>query len=411
MAGYKKVVMSDSELSEVLCPKQRTYEEVLKQKQDEEGHETATTSKQTHVEYTVLKLYQSSKEPTLLRMKHISFLKNAVTHLNEAYECLDCSRPWLCFWILHSLAILGERLSKEEQSKIVGFLARCQSPTGGFGGGPGQYPHLAATYAAVNALCTIGTREAYNTIYRKSLKKFLSSLRGEDGSFAMHENGEADIRGPYCALAAAKLTNVYTPDMFKGTAEWIGKCQTWEGGFGGSPGMEAHGGYAYCGIASLVMLGRTELCHLPSLLRWIVNKQMRLEGGFQGRTNKLVDGCYSFWQGGSFPLISAILSNQDKSLNVSDHWLFNQEALQEYILVCSQNPHGGLLDKPGKNRDIYHTCYTLSGLSIAQNSPIRTIVGTKSLNRVELIHPTYNLQMNAANKALEYFLSLPIPFD
>lgn len=24
----------------------------------------------------------------------------------------------------------------------------------------------------------------------------------------------------------------------------------------------------------------------------------------QGRTNKLVDGCYSFWQGGVFPLIS-----------------------------------------------------------------------------------------------------------
>ena len=23
---------------------------------------------------------------------------------------------------------------------------------------------------------------------------------------------------------------------------------------------------------------------------------MRLEGGFQGRTNKLVDSCYSFWQ-------------------------------------------------------------------------------------------------------------------
>ena len=24
--------------------------------------------------------------------------------------------------------------------------------------------------------------------------------------------------------------------------------------------------------------------------------QCRLEGGFQGRTNKLVDSCYSYWQ-------------------------------------------------------------------------------------------------------------------
>jgi protein farnesyltransferase subunit beta len=29
-----------------------------------------------------------------------------------------------------------------------------------------------------------------------------------------------------------------------------------------------------------------------------------VEGGFNGRTNKLVDGCYSFWQGGAFPLMA-----------------------------------------------------------------------------------------------------------
>ena len=30
----------------------------------------------------------------------------------------------------------------------------------------------------------------------------------------------------------------------------------------------------------------------------------------QGRTNKLVDGCYSFWQGGVFPLIYLALKEQ-----------------------------------------------------------------------------------------------------
>lgn len=34
---------------------------------------------------------------------------------------------------------------------------------------------------------------------------------------------------------------------------------------------------------------------------------MKLEGGFQGRTNKLVDGCYSFWGAGDFPIIKAAL--------------------------------------------------------------------------------------------------------
>lgn len=30
---------------------------------------------------------------------------------------------------------------------------------------------------------------------------------------------------------------------------------------------------------------------------------MSIEGGFQGRTNKLVDGCYSFWQGATFEVV------------------------------------------------------------------------------------------------------------
>ena len=46
--------------------------------------------------------------------------------------------------------------------------------------------------------------------------------------------------------------------------------------------------------------------------RWTCNRQMSLEGGFQGRTNKLVDGCYSFWQGGVFPLLHNILTNEGR---------------------------------------------------------------------------------------------------
>lgn len=76
---------------------------------------------------------------------------------------------------------------------------------------------------------------------------------------------------------------------------------------------------------------------------------MRFEGGFQGRTNKLVDGCYSFWQGGAFPIVHKILA-QSKENNALDteRWLFHQEALQEYILICCQNSTGGLIDKPNK---------------------------------------------------------------
>jgi protein farnesyltransferase subunit beta len=43
------------------------------------------------------------------------------------------------------------------------------------------------------------------------------------------------------------------------------------------------------------------------------------------------------------------------------------EALQEYILGAGQHTPGGLRDKPGKKADIYHTFYSLAGLSSAQH--------------------------------------------
>ena len=90
------------------------------------------------------------------------------------------------------------------------------------------------------------------------------------------------------------------------------RCQTYEGGFGATPGNEAHGGYTFCGLAALLFMGKERLCNEDRLLRWVCNKQMKVEGGFQGRTNKLVDACYSFWQGGVFPLIHNLLAEDGK---------------------------------------------------------------------------------------------------
>ena len=35
---------------------------------------------------------------------------------------------------------------------------------------------------------------------------------------------------------------------------------------------------------------------------------MPLEGGFSGRTQKLVDACYAYWQGATFPIIHTLLA-------------------------------------------------------------------------------------------------------
>uniref|UniRef100_A0AAR2K9I2 Protein farnesyltransferase subunit beta n=1 Tax=Pygocentrus nattereri TaxID=42514 RepID=A0AAR2K9I2_PYGNA len=328
-------------------------------------------------------------------------------------QCLDASRPWLCYWILHSLELLEEAVPAAVVSDVCQFLARCQSPTGGFAGGPGQHAHLAPTYAAVNALCILGTEEAYNVINREKLLDFLYSVKQPDGSFVMHVGGEVDVRSAYCAASVASLTNIITPTLFEGTHNWILSCQNWEGGLGGMPGLEAHGGYTFCGTAALVILGKEHMLDLKALLRWVTSRQMRFEGGFQGRCNKLVDGCYSFWQAGLLPLLHrALFKDGDVTLSLSS-WMFEQQALQEYILLCCQNPAGGLLDKPGKSRDFYHTCYCLSGLSVAQhfgNQDLHhELVLGKEENRLAPTHPVYNICPEKVAQAIQHFHQLPIP--
>jgi len=125
--------------------------------------------------------------------------------------------------------------------------------------------------------------------------------------------------------------------------------------------------------------------NFKTLLRWMVNMQGgELDlGGFRGRTNKLVDGCYSWWVAGCFPLLESLgvmvgptadvalpPSSDEEGWHDADDSLFSRQGLQEYLLWACQHPLGGLRDKPPKHPDAYHTCYCLSGLSSAQHRVI-----------------------------------------
>jgi prenyltransferase beta subunit len=83
----------------------------------------------------------------------------------------------------------------------------------------------------------------------------------------------------------------------------------------GTPVGEAHGGYTSCGLASYFFLqgcpglSDTRKLNFEACLRWAAQTQaFPIEGGgFRGRTNKLVDGCYIWWCGGLFPLLEAMI--------------------------------------------------------------------------------------------------------
>ena len=70
--------------------------------------------------------------------------------------------------------------------------------------------------------------------------------------------GECDLRACFCALAVADMLGLDVAALVErsGVVQYIARCQTYEGGLGGEPGNEAHGGYTFCGLAALVIAQR-----------------------------------------------------------------------------------------------------------------------------------------------------------
>jgi len=335
--------------------------------------------------------------PKLDRPALTDWLLEGLANLKRHYFSLDASRPWIVYWIVHSLDLLNEleSVSEEWRDAIIVLLNKCVDEDGGYGGNLYQYGHLATTYAAVMAIYTLkqNQAEAKSCIDTESLKKFLLKMREPGGGFFLHDGGEVDIRGTYTALAIADLLGFLPcPELTDGVAEWIKTCITFEGGLAGEFGDEAHGGYAFCGLAALKILGKMDMIDMEYFTRWATQRQMRFAGGFQGRCNKLVDSCYSYWVGGCFPLIKEYFESKSGK---SEPILMNVNQLQKYILVCAYTKRG-LRDKPGKNPDFYHTCYALSGLSMAQHCDKSSpqILGDP-LNLLERNDPLYNLTIQS----------------
>lgn len=380
---------------------------------NDDGVPTHTSEEQARVERMCEELTRPwaegarPEDARLLRASHARAMLENLDGLPGGFRSLDASRPWLVYWILHGLELLGELPEPTVCARVADFLSRCQHPDGGFGGGPGQLAHLAPTYAAVMSLAIVGTGEALAAVDRPAMARFLARCKRPDGSFAVHDRGEADTRGTYCALATASLLGIVTPALSRGAGEWLARCQTYEGGMGAEPyGNEAHCGYTYCGLAAAVLLGEEARLDLPLLRRWAAQRQMPREGGFQGRTNKLVDSCYSFWCGALFPLLASVAAAPGSP--PFPPWAMSAGHLERYVLLCCQDRsgHGGLKDKPGKHADPYHTCYALSGLSVAQHAP-NGRGGAASLGRggnlLRATSPLYNISPEAVARAMEWY--------
>lgn len=181
------------------------------------------------------------------------------------------------------------------KKRCCAYLRSCwNNEEGGFSGAPGLQVHVASNYAAMLAIVNIGTEEAYSIVDPVKMRACLIRLKNNmdreyaqkdptnhwvfenkatketlrqkktsevigtlPGSISIHKNGEMDIRGCYCSLVVADILNILddNEDFTRGIGDFIQSCQTYEGGISCAPFGEAHGGYTFCGLAAMLLLG------------------------------------------------------------------------------------------------------------------------------------------------------------
>ena len=361
-------------------------------------------------------------------------------------------------------------LSYDTKLKFVEMLKELQHPDGGFCGMPKGYAHLISTYSAMMAIVNLGIKEAYDIVDIMKMKEFLIRMKNNHfnikdkpsyidkngvfliyrnenekneennkenkeskneenknenlqkniekscsfincssshscypGTFQNHINGESDLRSTYCALTVCYILNLLSePLLTSGVISYIQSCQTFEGGFGPEPYCEAHGGYSFCAIASLILLNSLHTIDIKSFIRWLTLRQMIKEGGFNGRTNKLVDSCYSYWQGSIFNM----LIMGDKDLSYDSELLYDQLSLQAYILFACQSGKGGLIDKPGKGPDLFHTNYATAGLILSEKclmDGVNVALSYDIEKEFGEFNPIFGVMDDNVKKAVKYY--------
>ncbi|XP_073243213.1 geranylgeranyl transferase type-1 subunit beta-like [Porites lutea] len=330
------------------------------------------------------KLHESNED--FVCKKHVKFFKRCLDILPSAYSSLDTSRVTVAFFALSGLDILNSlHIVEENKKEIIEWiysnqklpdhtpadtdLTRC-----GFRGsstsarhkvlseGVHDYDcsHIAMTYTALASLVILG--DDLSRVNRPAVIEGLKALQLSDGSFRPTvEGSENDMRFVYCACCISYFLNDWSGLDTSKLVEYIRKSMSYEYGFGQGPSLEAHGGSTFCAVASLVLMNQLDSSlvadELEQIKRWCLFRQ---KSGFQGRPNKPVDTCYSFWVGASLELLGAF-SCVDFPSN------------REYLMSTQAPVTGGFSKWPGNHPDALHTYFGLCGLSLMSEPGLRKI--------------------------------------
>ncbi|KAF9121823.1 Geranylgeranyl transferase type-1 subunit beta [Mortierella sp. 14UC] len=361
-------------------------------------------------------------QPAFQREKHIQYFKRNLQMLPEPYTSQDTFRMTLGLFVLGGLELLGcleesvseanriawiewiysqqrvpsKDLPAEDDDALYGFggpfsgLAFQDNASGRQNLGcecdshttPYDTAHLTMTYTALLSLIILG--DDLSRVAREPIIRSLKKLQQSDGCFIpCVTDYEPDMRFVYCASAVSYILNDWSGVNKPAVLNFIRESQTYEHGVAQRPRLEAHGGTTYCAIASLGLMGgdafldqkamvrqegetesafeerraRAGFVDLEGTRRWCLQRQTT---GFQGRTNKPTDTCYSFWLGGA---VAAIGSFD----------LVNFECNRGFLMETQNKKFGGFGKWVDTFPDVLHSYMGIASLALMGEPGIRPL--------------------------------------
>lgn len=220
-----------------------------------------------------------------------------------------------------------------------------------------KFGHLAMTYTGIATLLTLG--DDLSRLNKKAIIKGVAATQQEDGSFAATLLGnENDMRFVYCAACICYMLDDWTGVDIDKMVAYIKRSIRYDCGISQHEEMESHGGTTYCGVASLELCGRLseiEEKTIDGMIRWLLFRQIE---GFNGRPEKPMDTCYSFWIGATLKILNAF--------QFTDY-----EKNREYLMSAQEAALGGFSKWPGIRPDPYHTYFSICGLSFLNENGLQ----------------------------------------
>ncbi|XP_071844987.1 geranylgeranyl transferase type-1 subunit beta-like [Apostichopus japonicus] len=348
---------------------------------------------------------EEEEDNVLVKSKHVKFHKRCLEVLPSAYSSLDTSRLTIAFFALSALDVLDSlSVICDEKDKIIDWiyslqvlpdaqnsaesLSRC-----GFRGssalgtpfnpseiltnkadGINTYDrgHIAMTYTGLCSLLVLG--DDLSRVHKEGIVKGLKALQLPSGSFqATSDGSENDMRFLYCACCISHIIQDWGGIDIERAIKFIHQSLAHDFGIGEVPGGEGHGGTTFCAIASLSLIGQLETTFTEKekegIIRWCVSRQ---QSGFNGRPNKPVDTCYSFWLGATLKLLGA-------------YDLIDFQWNRKFILSTQDSRIGGFAKWPDYHPDALHAYLGLCGLSLMGEEGILPI------------HPALNISQRVAD--------------